>query len=372
MDDDPRRRRRTSQRSWARWSRVLSLVLAVLLGAPVAMGSAAPAKVALVHELDPNPLQLKALTRLRAELVAAGFEVSDIERRSDDPRDAAEADPIAAGVFATIAISPRTGDAADVRIADKLTGKAVVRRIQAPPGAGRDVASILAVRTVELLQASLLEALEPTTREKPTAAQTSDAPPEAPRPTDASVSMEARPSEESAAPPEARFALSAGGGVLHSFAGIGPAFLPVVGFSYRLSTTVTVGVRGGGPALASDLAATGGTIAVRQELAMLHVAYEPLPDTAVRPRVVIGAGAYHLHIAGAAEPPYRGESDGRFAAILAAGPGARLRVASRVSLVTDVRLLIVAPRPVVRAGGEEVASVSRPSLLGEAAIDVAF
>jgi hypothetical protein len=88
---------------------------------------------------------------------------------------------------------------------------------------------------------------------------------------------------------------------------------------------------------------------------------------------VVGAvGAYRLDVVGAATPPYQGESGNIFAVMFAAGPGARLRLGERVAVLTDVRLLILAPQPVVRAAEQTVATMSRPSLFGQIGIDVAF
>jgi hypothetical protein len=343
--------------------------------ATVDVARAAPAKVALLREPSPTPSGQKTLTRLRAELVAAGFEVTEIERQGDDAREAAEAEPGVEGVFATVAIVPRSGSSgsADIWVADRVTGKTVVRRVEARPGTGRDVASILAVRAVELLQASLLEALEPPPRDEGPAAAAAAAPspeprPTAPLPADVSAWMKAR-----RAPSEPRFGLQAGLGVIHSFDGIGPAFLPVLGLSYRLTPALVAAVRAGGPAFAADLQAPGGTIAVRQGFAALELAYEfALSSPTLRPFVVGAVGAYHLDVVGAATPPYQGESDDLFAVMIAAGPGARLRLGERVALLADARLLILAPQPVVRAAEQTVATMSRPSLFGQIAIDVGF
>jgi hypothetical protein len=327
---------------------------------------AAPAKVALVREPSPSPVGQKALTRLRAELIAAGFEVTEIERQGDDVREAAEAEA-GEGVFATVAIVPRSGSA-DIWVADRVTGKTTVRRIEARPGAGRDVASILAVRAVELLQASLLEAMEPPPREEPQVAASSTEPRSAPVPADVSAWMHAR-----RVPSEARFGLQAGLGVIHSFDGIGPAFLPVLGFSYRLAPPLVAAIRAGGPAFTADLQTPEGSIAVRQGFAALELAYEfSLSSPPLRPFVVGAVGAYRLDVVGAATPPYQGESGNIFAVMFAAGPGARLRLGERVAVLTDVRLLILAPQPVVRAAEQTVATMSRPSLFGQIGIDVAF
>jgi len=351
------------RRRWAQ--RALSGVLAWLaLAGPV---TAAPARVALVHELEPNALEQRTLTRLRAELVAAGFEVADVERHGEDAREAAEADPQVAGVFATIAIVPRTADAADIWVADRITGKTVVRRIQVPPGTGRDVAPVLAVRAVELLQASLLEALEPPPRTESTSP--APPPPVVAVPTDVSAWMQAR-----RPPSEARFSLQAGGGVIHSFSGVGPAFLPALGLVFRPIPNLAIGLRAGGPAFAADLPALpAGTIAVRQKFVSLDVAYELLsPGATLRPFVIGGVGAYHLDVVGTAVPPYKSETDDHFAAMVTLGTGAKLRFGERVSLLADLRLLLIAPQPIVRAALQEVGSMSRPSLFGEVVVDVAF
>jgi hypothetical protein len=340
-------------------------VLAWLALAGVAR--AAPARVALIREREPNALEQRTLTRLRAELIAAGFEITEVERHGEDARDAAEAEPQVPGVFATIAIVPRTADAADIWVADRVTGKTLVRRIQVPPGEARDAAPVLAVRAVELLQASLLEALEPPPQAEPTSSPVP--PPTAPVvPSDVSAWMQARRPTN-----EARFALQAGAGVIHSFSGVGPAFLPVLGLVFRLTPDLAIGLRAGGPAFSADLAAPEGTIAVRQKLATLEVAYELLsPAASVRPLAIAGVGVYHLDIAGTAAPPYKSELDDVFAAIVTVGPGAKVRFGERVSLLADLRLLVIAPQPIVRAVGVEIGSMSRPSVFGEAVVDVAF
>jgi hypothetical protein len=340
----------------------------------VAAGTAlaAPARVALVHVAEPSPLEQRTLTRLRAELIAAGFEISEVERRGADLRDADEADPGVAGVFATIAIVPRTADAADVWVTDRSTGQTVVRRLQVPAGTGRDVAAVLAVRAVELLQASLLEAPEPPPHDEPAEPSAAPSTPAPTVPSEVSAAIRRRPSSI-ARPSDARFALQAGAGVLHSFSGVGPALLPVLGFAYRFSSDVAVGLRVGGPAFAADLQTAAGTIAVRQEIVSLEITYELLsPDAKLRPVAIGGFGAYHIDVVGRAAPPFTGESNDRFAALFTLGPGAKLRLGERVSLLADLRLLLLAPQPVVRSLGAEAGSMSRPSLFGEVAAEVSF
>jgi hypothetical protein len=324
---------------------------------------ASPARVALVHDEKADPLQQRALTRLRAELAAGGFEVTEIVRAAGDARDAAEAVPPVANVFATIAILPRTADAADIWVSDRITGKTVVRRVQGNAGTDHDVATVLAVRAVELLQASLLEAVDrPTTDQRPL--------PEAqPMPTEVADWMQKQNRTS-----EPRFALRAGLGLLHSFGGVHAGVLPMLGASYRVAPAIALSLGLGAQAFASDVdAAPFGTIAVRQELACLDVVYQPLASRApLRPITFLGAGAYHLDVVGTARAPYEGRSAGKSAAFVDFGLGAMLSVSPRVSLLAAARALFLLPKPVIRAAGDSVADVGRPSLLGEMAVEVRF
>src|SRR5260370_19947414 len=154
----PRGRRDRYLKGIGRLGSASCIVAALVTLAPLARAEAA--RVALVHDEHPDALELRTLTRLRAELAAAGFEVTEIARTKGDGREAAEVEPPLAGVFATIAIAPRSADAADVWVSDRITGKTLMRRVESRSERGTDVAAVLAVRAVELLQASLLEAVE--------------------------------------------------------------------------------------------------------------------------------------------------------------------------------------------------------------------
>ena len=161
--------------------------------------------------------------------------------------------------------------------------------------------------------------------------------------------------------------------MIHAPGSLGPALLPTAGFSYAVAPHLLVGLRAAGPGFASDVAAPGGSIAVRQAMAWVDARYEfELATPLVTPFVTAGIGGLYLGVAGTALPPYRGETDSTLAALLAAGAGAALRLGTRVALVADVRILVAAPAPIVRASGAEAARVGRPSLLEQIAVEVAF
>jgi len=340
---------------------VLVHVLAIL-AALAAPARANGARVAVVHYEGAGELQQRVIIRLRAELAAAGFGLTEVVRGPGDARDAAEAEPTVPGAFATIVIMPRAHDAADIWISDRITGKTVVRRVQGSAGPGHDVAAVLAVRAVELLQASLLEAMGAPSREEPAAPQAQ------PLPDEVSDWMQRRRPESTS-----RFHLGAGVDVIHSFGGVGTAILPVLGISYDLTRSLSLSLRAGAQAFSSEVEATVGTVGVRQGLAFLDVVYHlPLASTHVRPLVLLGAGLYHVDIVGTARAPYLGRTDSLTAAAFDLGVGASFPLGARVSILADIRGVLVTPKPVIRAVGEAVGRVGQPALLGELAVQVGF
>ncbi len=130
--------------------------LSLLFALAVAGRAGASPRVAVVrgeHEADPEGLE----PRLRAELESAGFEVVIVRVEQPASRDQLEATARRTESFAAIAlIRPAGGEAVDVWVIDRVTGKTVLRRIEAPT-ASAETGSILAVRAVELLRASLIE-----------------------------------------------------------------------------------------------------------------------------------------------------------------------------------------------------------------------
>ena len=340
--------------------RVLVCLVVALAATTALRARADVAKVVLVHDATPNVLQQKTITRLRAELVAAGFEVTEIARSADDAREAAEAEPPVSGVFATIVVVPRTPEAADIWVADRLTHKTVVRRVQAAGGAGNDVAAILAVRAVELLQACLLESFDAKTHETAVSSQ--------PLPLDVSDWLERR--DRTAKP---QFGLHAGLGVLHSFGGVGPAVLPILGLSYLPGGPLALALEGGVTAFAPRIDAPMGRISARQEFVSFDLVYALASNPrGVRPIAVLGAGAYHLDITGTASAPYEGRTGRLWAAMVAFGGGADIPLGPRVSLIAALHAVLALPKPIIRAAGEEVGNIGRPSFLGETVVQARF
>lgn len=129
------------------------------------LGIAAPAwgssgHVALVRHDDADPIIAEAIHRVRGELVADGFDVSEVDSPNEPA--APELPPSEApnGAIATIDLSVDRGThIAELRVVDHLSNKIVIRHARVDDSNTPHTAQILAVRTVEFLRASLLELL---------------------------------------------------------------------------------------------------------------------------------------------------------------------------------------------------------------------
>jgi hypothetical protein len=131
-----------------------------------------------------------------------------------------------------------------------------------------------------------------------------------------------------------------------------------------------VGVAAAGPGFGGRVTAAEGNASVRQELALAQVVFEPPTSGALSAFGTLGAGAYHLYASGDAAAPFTSGHDEAWAALLAAGVGARLRVAGAASIVLDVREVLALPQPVVDFAGTQVASAMHPGTLGSLSLAV--
>lgn len=113
-------------------------------------------RVVIVRPLDPDARMLEAFNRLRGELMIHGFDVT--LTALDNQASPAELAKIAEKhtAVASVSFERALGSAsADIWISDRVTGKTTIRTIST--GNDEDSPSLLAIRAVELLRASLRE-----------------------------------------------------------------------------------------------------------------------------------------------------------------------------------------------------------------------
>lgn len=329
--------------------------LVASFGVALAMPARADPKrstVAVVRTSSTDALLREASTRLRAELIDAGFEVVEVERTPGDSR--AEVEDAASGTssFATVSMN-RTGVGAfaDIWISDHVTGKTVVRRLEV--GGASNAAAVLAIRAMELLRASLLEVAA--------TERTSSPPPVAPP--DVLQWVEPAIPERPATRRRTFQGGALGIGVLglHGLRGVGLAVGPTVRISYGPVRPWFLRLTLAGPLVGPELDATAGSATVQQEFASLDVGFatdaKPLGFFAWA-----GIGAFDLHTAGSAVAPYHSTSDGVVSFVSTLGVGGVVRLGARTAFTADLAVLSLDPRPVVIIGGHDAGSTGAPSL----------
>lgn len=108
-------------------------------------------RVALVVEAQGDPVA----RRLRAELVALGFEVVEVAAEGEAAREALENVARAESAVAALRVVP-SAQGVEVWIVDRVTGKTVLREV-VTADATAPAEDVVPVRAVELLRASLME-----------------------------------------------------------------------------------------------------------------------------------------------------------------------------------------------------------------------
>ncbi len=317
------------------------VVLALLLVHSVAWSAS---RIAILQPDDSDVVLSEAVTRLRAELAGAGFEVVlVVPTEGSDVRAGLERLGPGPAPAATLALSRVEGNAAiDVWVADRVSGKTSVRRVDAI--ASSDIVpSALAIRAVDLLRASLLETTLPGR----------------PPPPDLGALLPASTERSLVEGTSAGLGI----GVLHSFAGLGPAALPVVRFTQSIYRQLALRFEFAGPAFGPSLASSVGSADIRQELATCG-AILAVKRGQFAPYFSAAMGAYHLHAIGHAAPPNGAKSGDAWAVTADIGVGVAVRMGARSVLLAEVEGLVTFPGAAVELAGFASARGGRPSFLG--------
>lgn len=328
-----------------KWARTLALLACLLLLPRVA----AAQRVLLARPPASDATLFEAYGRLRAELELQAFEVVVLEGRETQAiAEELEREAQARGAFAALALQRDTsGTAARIYIVDRVTGKTTSRKLRIDPSS--DGPTLLAVRAVDLLRASLVE-LAP-----------------GQRPTRDVLGVDAAPP-----PPEVvrfsrespRFQVRTGGLALLTPA-LGTGVGVLLGASYRPFESLDVGIELAGPLFGAEYDAAGGAASVRQEFALLRASLNLSTATSERRweyGPLIGAGAYHLEATGVVEPPFVARTEQLWSFAANAGLRARYFFDRTVSLGFDVSALALLPRPVIAVDQERSSSIALQGL----------
>jgi hypothetical protein len=339
------------------FSRALRCAVAACL--LVLMASPAEARGTRVALIQPpsqgDELLTETRSRLKSELEAAGFEVDVIEAPENLDASAQVSslavDPSALAAFTIVRAGK--GPDAEIWVGDRLTGKIVVRRIAVEATKGSSP-TLLAIRAVELLRASLLEATVETESSRATAPAV---------PADVAKWMgTARTGGRrlllQGATVEAAVA------VLHGFRGIGTGFAPSLRVGYGGASGLTARINVVGPVITQDLQSAEGSAAVRQELAAAEVVYVlGRSDSTFAAIASLGLGVHHIQAQGTTVSPNVPHKVSLWSALAEVGLGGALRLSSRAAIVLDVQGFTTQPNAAVQIGQSQAGSISRPTLV---------
>jgi hypothetical protein len=329
-----------------------SVLLVASLLAPAAR--AAPPRVALRVSGATDRDGMELGTRLRAELAIAGFDAVALGASTGADRESLERAARSSGSFAAIAVIRHGKLDAEVWVADRVTGKTVLRHVRFD-SESPDAAAIFAIRAVELLRASLLELSE---------AHPSRGEVHAPAPVRAWVT----PRES---PPAGRAALEAhvGAVVLAGPGGIPASVAPAMAFSWRPARAWRAGLEAWGPAFTS-LERTEGSARLNQECVVAFAKLEPVRAGEVAPFIKAGGGAYHLGADGSARDPYASGSGSVWAGAVLLGGGLSVTALGALELLAGLDAIFLAPRPGVVFADRPVATIGRPMLAAQIGVGV--
>lgn len=340
--------------SWGRARAVAIVASALGVAAPV---SASSGHVALVRQEGADPTITEAIHRIRGELVAEGFDVSEVDSPTESVSPAGNAAP-ETGTLATIDLSvDRETHIAELRVVDHITNKVVIRRTVVDESNAPHMAEVLAVRAVELLRASLLELLID-----------ADRPAQAPSPR-----VEARDASHWAARAlplarESEWGVELGACVLADFGGVPPAVLGLARVRRTLVPSFGVRVTIAGLGTQPRVEAATGSANVAQDMGLLEVMATPWRDSVIRPFASLGAGALYSSVDGQTKPPYAGRQSAQWAAAIDGGIGAEARIGRRFGLSLEAHGLLAQPYPAVEFVGVDVARSGQPSIVGSLSV----
>jgi hypothetical protein len=318
--------------------------------------SAFAQRVLVLRPPTTDPTLFEAFGRLRAELLLDDFEVVVLESdgRDVDPA-AVEAEAQKADAFAGIALTRQpNGAIANVCIVDRVTGKISQRRLSID--GATDTPTLLAVRAVDLLRASLRE-LDP--GERPPAEV---------------VGVDPGPMPEEVrefSAEDAPFQLRAGALALGVASDVGGAYGAALAAEYRPIRSLAVGVFVAGPLVGASYAASRGRASLRQELGLVRGSVNTLRSDTLELGPVLGAGVYHLKAHGEVDASLISQTHDFWSFAVSGGVEAELHLTTALSLHAEAFALVLTKRAVV-AVNQESTALAIPLLCASAGLGVAF
>ena len=327
-------------------------------------------RVLLVTPEPGGDIAPAVLTRLRGELRAARFEMDVATIAADAPRRATvEEMATREGTSAALGIFFGSGRV-EMWASDASAGRTLMQNLPLDQGTPDRRATIVAVKAVDLLKATLAEiwsapAPSPVETEPPAAEPVIVAPPPPPP-----VVIE-HPQDDSNAGRADRFSLSAGAGWVQ--AGSVSGWAPVIAIStalggFGLAGRLTISALGS----STDIAKPQGSAQLTQQMAMAELLLWSRAWHRMRAALAIGAGAHHLSIQGQPAPGFVSGNQGLWSTATGAGASVAWNLHSNLMLALDARAVENWPATTVNINRTQIARVGRPIIWVALAAGVRF
>jgi hypothetical protein len=334
-----------------------ALLLTVGIATAIARGDEATRPlVALLRPDPPDPALGEMFVRIEGELDAAGFDVTIVARAPDEaPQAAIERASATHAPAAVIGVFAGSLGGMELWVVDRLTGRSVVRHLNASGESGTRASEILAIRAAEQLSASLIDLdLAP----KPAKAVAPLPNAAAPGP----VLGSERPAERS------HFRAELGVGSLFSFGGAGPTATPVGRLSWAALPSWEIRMTGAGLGTRSSIASPSGSATFSQDLLLVEGVFSPSKPDVLGFRASLGVGTLHVGVEGHGSGSVQGLDTSIWAAAVDAGVGLCYRRAAGMGFALEGHAVFATPYPVVRLLDETQATMGRPTIFATAAL----
>jgi hypothetical protein len=317
-------------------------MLLLLLAAALPASAEEPATVFLARVQAPA---LEEVTRRVApELTAAGYRVAF--EGCPPALDPACTRPWPTGTSAVAAVDfAWAGEALAIEARVARPDRPVVRLGTLVTGRPSTEATVVAVRTTELVRAGVLALLR------------------APAPA-AAPALQARAAAEVAAP---GFFVALGPGLVQSVAGLGSAVGPAfrAGGSWRDWFAAAWVVA---PTLAPAATTPEGSAELRSDIAGAELGRRWRLGPRLSPEVMLGGGAYHLRVRGKEVSPLAPATSAIWTPFLAAGGGLGVTLSPHWAVQAELRAAVTRRAPVVRVGDSEAGRTGWPLLVAGVAL----
>lgn len=317
----------------------------------------------------------EALSRLHGELLAVGLDVKIIERPPSTGRGPADSSTWLERVVAENrldAVIELLGDVApvevDVWVVEKSSQDLELSRVPLDTDAS-NASERLAIRAVEVLRSTFLEK-EMVGHRQPESERTPETTPqekpEIHRPAAATQkSKVAQPRLEPSQSTHAQehFSVEAGAAVLASFAGVGPAVLPIARTSWAPTPGLAIQLTAAGFGTRPNVETSIGTARASQRFVTLGSCYRLRTNRWLWPFMAISAGVLHTAFAGEAESPLHGRTLAQWSFLLEGSVGIGLRFLERYYSTLSMHAQLAEPYLAVHFVDRVVAKTGRPNLL---------